>query len=479
MASGAPVVSASLPAGRCRAPGGPPGRCSSAALTGRTVAPGYYPVVVKWHKSSRADAAARAPTAGPPQALRFGTLDDPAPAAAASSPASGCDRLAARRLPAARALRADAAAAGFARRARLGGRDRHRRPGRASPGSARPEPVIGWADLAGPLPTFGRSHPDRRSFLERYDFEPGSGSRSPTPPAARPDVPTPTRPRWSGPIVNAECAPCPWWEHLPAAAGRRRPRPADRAGAGWTAGDRSPCAAWDRDGHRPGRRRTWTPCWRTTCPARPSAAGRRAGCGPPPAGPGCCSTGWSSPGRPTDPIEVPAAEIEIDFDIETAADGRIYLWGFLVTAGSGAPLYHEFSRFADLDEQGEIALAREALGWLRSVVEGAAPAGSTTTAGTRWPRSGRSPTVGGSAAGLGGRVRRGAVRRPARDREDPLLRGRRARAQADRPARRLPLARRRPGRAQLPGLVRRGGARSARPSGRSRDAGCWSTTRTT
>src|SRR4029453_7631869 len=58
------------------------------------------------------------------------------------------------------------------------------------------------------------------------------------------------------------------------------------------------------------------------------------------------------------PIEVPEADTEIDFDIETAADGRIYLWGFLIRdAGQPGPgVYTEFSRFADLDAHGEAAL---------------------------------------------------------------------------------------------------------------------------
>ena len=80
------------------------------------------------------------------------------------------------------------------------------------------------------------------------------------------------------------------------------------------------------------------------------------------------------------PIVVPAAELEIDFDLETAVNGRIYLWGFRVQAGpdgdnpdeeNNAPPYvRQFASFADLDEPAEIALAREALGWLRDLVAG-------------------------------------------------------------------------------------------------------------
>lgn len=64
------------------------------------------------------------------------------------------------------------------------------------------------------------------------------------------------------------------------------------------------------------------------------------------------------------PIELPRADIEIDFDIETAADERIYLWGFLVDEG-GEVEFKPFVSFADLDDDAELALARRALGWLR------------------------------------------------------------------------------------------------------------------
>ena len=69
------------------------------------------------------------------------------------------------------------------------------------------------------------------------------------------------------------------------------------------------------------------------------------------------------------PIEVPQADVEIDLDIESSADGRIYLWGFLVQeADDEAGVYHEFSRFDDLDDQ-SAALAADAFTWLRSVVD--------------------------------------------------------------------------------------------------------------
>ena len=63
--------------------------------------------------------------------------------------------------------------------------------------------------------------------------------------------------------------------------------------------------------------------------------------------------------------------VEIDFDIETSAADRIYLWGFWVreVAAGAAPYYKAFARFEDLDSAGEIRLAGEAMSWLAEVLE--------------------------------------------------------------------------------------------------------------
>lgn len=72
-----------------------------------------------------------------------------------------------------------------------------------------------------------------------------------------------------------------------------------------------------------------------------------------------------------EPIEVPRADIEIDFDIETSADDHVYLWGFLVTdtRTDEEPTYVAFSDFSELTESAERRLADEALSWLRDLVE--------------------------------------------------------------------------------------------------------------
>lgn len=74
-----------------------------------------------------------------------------------------------------------------------------------------------------------------------------------------------------------------------------------------------------------------------------------------------------------DPISLPEHSVEIDFDIETTSDDRVYLWGFLVDdrrRPEQAPHYVEFSSFTDLGTDAENELAREAIGWLeRQIAE--------------------------------------------------------------------------------------------------------------
>ncbi|MCA0296488.1 MAG: TM0106 family RecB-like putative nuclease [Actinobacteria bacterium] len=70
------------------------------------------------------------------------------------------------------------------------------------------------------------------------------------------------------------------------------------------------------------------------------------------------------------PIALPAASLEIDIDIETSRDDRVYLWGFWVSDGNGGGSYQQFSSFTELDDGGEHELARQAMEWLRELVSG-------------------------------------------------------------------------------------------------------------
>lgn len=72
----------------------------------------------------------------------------------------------------------------------------------------------------------------------------------------------------------------------------------------------------------------------------------------------------------TEPIDLPEVSLEIDFDIETSAGDRVYLWGFLVDDRSteSSPFYKAFSRFEKLDNHSEAELAAEAIHWLDRVL---------------------------------------------------------------------------------------------------------------
>lgn len=72
--------------------------------------------------------------------------------------------------------------------------------------------------------------------------------------------------------------------------------------------------------------------------------------------------------RTTGPIPVRRSSIEIDLDIETSADDRTYLWGWLITEG-GQQRYLSHVRFSDLSRTQETRLAKEALGWMVSFLQ--------------------------------------------------------------------------------------------------------------
>lgn len=71
------------------------------------------------------------------------------------------------------------------------------------------------------------------------------------------------------------------------------------------------------------------------------------------------------------PLALPRHDLEIDVDIETSADDRVYLWGFWVDDPTrGQPYCRQFAAFSDLDDAAEADLAAHALGWLRQIVDG-------------------------------------------------------------------------------------------------------------
>ncbi|WP_040158218.1 TM0106 family RecB-like putative nuclease [Nigerium massiliense] len=73
----------------------------------------------------------------------------------------------------------------------------------------------------------------------------------------------------------------------------------------------------------------------------------------------------------TGPLDLAGHDLEIDLDVETSADDRVYLWGFLVDdRRTGERYYHHVSAFAPLDRTQERDLAFAAMSWLRALVDG-------------------------------------------------------------------------------------------------------------
>jgi predicted RecB family nuclease len=71
------------------------------------------------------------------------------------------------------------------------------------------------------------------------------------------------------------------------------------------------------------------------------------------------------------PVRLPEHELEVDFDIETSRDDRIYLWGFLVNdRANGETYYRPFADFAPLEDHTEGALAKRAAAWLVDLCAG-------------------------------------------------------------------------------------------------------------
>lgn len=355
--------------------------------------PGYHAVEVKWHKVlERARLVVRPPqppeaTPGvgaeavtepapppPPRAIMISSLSLPALDDAVPLTGMGF-RLTSREADLLQVAHYQRMleACGFAADSRFG----------AVIGTDAPdgEPVLAWVDLDEPLiKTYSRTSAEGwrlRTILQRYDHE--HRFRVDIARRALQQNGNPTDPpRLVQPIVTDECRRCQWWDvcrpqldpddvSLRIDKGPLDPREisALRRGGIVTI---TQLASTDLDGllewylpevrHRHGAE------------SRLRNAARRAE---------MLLAGRSFSRETSGPIEVPQATYEIDFDVETAADHRVYLWGFLVndTRTADAPVYHSFSRFTDLDEAKETALAVEAMTWLQGLVDHAALGGET------------------------------------------------------------------------------------------------------
>lgn len=71
------------------------------------------------------------------------------------------------------------------------------------------------------------------------------------------------------------------------------------------------------------------------------------------------------------PLTVPAADVEVDFDIEWDVAGRVYLWGAQVRRGPDAPAtYQAVVSWDVLDDDAEHAVGEEFAAWLRKLIHG-------------------------------------------------------------------------------------------------------------
>ncbi len=327
--------------------------------------PRYHPAVIKWHRFVDVPRPASGATAvdGP----RFSTLAEPHPDAA--SPRRGHRARVATRWADVvqlahlwRLLEASGWAAVTATGAIIGTDD------------LAGGPLLCWLPLDQPLiRTFSRTDPSGwrlRTALERHDHE--LAFRITVAEAARARVGRPESdpPLLVRPIVTSECARCAWWEHcvpqldaddislrIDKGALDTREILSLRALGIETVTE---LADTDLDALLPSYLPEVT--HRQAAEARLRTAARRAR---------LLRAGTAFVRETSGPIEVPAGAVEIDLDIESSADGRVYLWGFLLQRpGAGEPpTYTSFSRFADLDDESEASLAREAMAWLKTFAE--------------------------------------------------------------------------------------------------------------
>ncbi|MVA75517.1 TM0106 family RecB-like putative nuclease [Auraticoccus sp. F435] len=357
MAAGAPVLlGAELPADH---EGHRVGRCDVLVRGADTAdgRPGYLPVLVKGHKvreqrSVPADA----------DLLRVAPLAQPALAGSEAVP--GWSFRNARRerdvLQLAhfwRLLEACGCAAAGAPWAGLVGTD---------------EPVgVTWLPLAEPrFRTFSRRTAGGwrlRSGLERYDHEHGfrvsvaSRARRLGEPGVQPMV---------HPIKIDECDRCQWWEHCRPQLDAedislriaKAPLDVREISVLRSLGVSTTRALAEADLDELLPRYLPEVAHRSQAERRLRITARRAQ---------LISAGVTLERLESGPVKIPGAELEIDLDIETSAEDRVYLWGFLVNdTVSGSSEFRSFVAWDDLDAEGELELARRALSWLRDLVGG-------------------------------------------------------------------------------------------------------------
>ncbi|MGJ3507751.1 TM0106 family RecB-like putative nuclease [Enemella sp. A6] len=241
------------------------------------------------------------------------------------------------------------------------------------PGSDDTVRVVTWVDLEEPfLRTFSRSAESgwtKRSVLERYDHEHGFRVQVARNALAQNRVEPP--PPLVHPIVVKECRTCPWWAHCRPLLDDddislridRSPLDVREIGALRQLGIRTITDLAGVDADELMQRYLPEVSHKDQAEERLRLAVRRAN---------LLVRGVTLERLSTPRIELPEVDIEIDFDIETSSDDRVYLWGFLVTdRRTGAePEYVHVSAWEDLDDAAEAELAHRAARWLLDRLEG-------------------------------------------------------------------------------------------------------------
>ncbi len=233
--------------------------------------------------------------------------------------------------------------------------------------------AIAWVRLTSKqIRTFSRTSPDgwkSRSPLERYDHE--HDFRVKVAESARRRTGGPSDPRpMVAPIAIRECASCQWWSVCAPRLGTddlslridKSPLDVREISVLRSLGVHSlhDLVQADLDALLP--RYLPEVRHRDGAEDRLRLAARRAR---------MMSSGVALERTSSEPITLPVGDIEIDWDIETSAADRIYLWGFLLRDRSDPQdrgTYHAFASFTDLDSHQEIELARRAMDWLIGII---------------------------------------------------------------------------------------------------------------
>lgn len=236
-----------------------------------------------------------------------------------------------------------------------------------------------WHDLAAPLfSTYSRSAGTRkRSALERHDHEHAFRLKVAEVAARRTgaaDDPAPL----VVPIWQQECDTCPFHDYCAELLGPEAASMAITSGrldvrewlALGEAGITTTVALADLDPDDAGFRESYLPLVSHQPRAldRLAAAVERAR---------MIRDGESLRRTTTGPLNVPVAEVEIDFDIEWDVDDRVYLWGAQVRRAGGDASYHPVVSWEVLDDDSERALAGEFVRWLRGIVDEATRRGES------------------------------------------------------------------------------------------------------